>query len=118
MRIPLLLILIVTFMTAPTASAIEQDKALHYGVSLGVSTVATVALNHYNVNQSAYKGFGICMGVGLAKEIYDEIDYGGFDEKDLVADAAGCFTGSILGVTWIKLYSENDTTGFEINYKF
>jgi len=72
MRILIILILTVT---SPTASAIEQDKALHYGVSLGVSTVTTVALNHYNVNQVGYKGFGICMGVGLAKEIYDEIDY-------------------------------------------
>lgn len=59
--------LALSFLTSPTASAIEQDKALHYVVSLGVSTVTTAALNHYNVNQAGYKGFGICMGVGLAK---------------------------------------------------
>lgn len=57
------------------------------------------------------------MGTGLAKEAYDEFDYGGFDNKDLIADSIGCFIG-ITGIKYLQLYQEKDTTGIKFTTKF
>lgn len=40
------------------------------------------------------KAMTLCLAAGLAKELYDEYDYGGFDEKDLLADYVGCLIGT------------------------
>ena len=46
--------------------------------------------------RTVFYAAGISMLVGLGKELYDENDYGGFSEKDLVADALGAFSGALL----------------------
>lgn len=70
--------------------AIENDKILHAGVSTAIGAASYAYTEDYTTSMIS------CVAVGLAKEVYDEVDYGGFDEKDLMYDALGCATGIIL----------------------
>lgn len=48
---------------------------------------------------------GLIIGiiVGVVKELYDSRHKGEFDKKDLIADAAGSISGSVLGIVFILL---------------
>ena len=53
----------------------------------------------------------------MAKELYDEADYGGFSKEDLLADAVGCAIG-ISGMKIIQVYQDNDALGLGVSFKF
>jgi len=55
------------------SSAIEPDKKLHLGYSTAIGGVSTLIFE-----KKSYQ-FLACSSVGLAKELYDEYRYGGFD---------------------------------------
>ncbi|AUR92149.1 hypothetical protein NVP1170O_036 [Vibrio phage 1.170.O._10N.261.52.C3] len=92
------------------ASAVGQDKYLHFGVSTAIGGVVT-----YAYEGDWRVGFGSCMVVGVAKETYDYLDYGKFDTQDLAFDAVGCALGSWLGYETFKLTSDSDSV--MINYE-
>ncbi|MCY9861313.1 hypothetical protein OTK49_02130 [Vibrio coralliirubri] len=72
-----------------SASAMDNDKIMHLTAS---SAIGFAANGYFDNHQDALV---TCLSVGLAKEIYDEIDYGGFSGQDLVADAIGCGLGVV-----------------------
>lgn len=74
-----------------------RDKALHFGVS-GVLAGAGYAASSLFVEaplQRLAVGGAVALSAGLAKGVYDEIDYGGASYKDLVFDVAGVAVGVV-----------------------
>lgn len=83
------------------------DKIKHFGLSLGMGAVSSLAF------QSPRAGFIGCMSVGVAKEVYDARTPGHTaSAKDLVADAAGCAAGAYLGGLLIVPESKGVTVGY------
>ena len=79
-----------------------DDKQLHFaaGGFVGLAGYAT----HDILNPEARErdkwltGWLLGTSVGLAKEIFDEVRYGGFSYKDLIVTSAGSAVGSLIGV--------------------
>lgn len=69
----------------------EEDKQKHLAVSTSIATIT------YGVTESAWASLGACLGAGLAKELYDQQDYGTFSSKDMQANAIGCGIGMAAG---------------------
>lgn len=68
----------------------HKDKTYHAVAGAGVAAV----VRHQGGTWA--QGCGAAAAVGLAKEVYDEVDYGGFDPRDAMATAlAGCLTATI-----------------------
>ncbi len=67
----------------------QTDKQLHILASGWV-------VSELSDNLQEPQAFSWCMGIGVAKELYDEWNYGGFSPEDLVADAIGCGLGIVL----------------------
>ena len=65
------------------------DKFLHF-----VGGACVMAITH------SWIILGI---VSVGKEIYDEIVYGGFDKKDLLATVLGGVFGYLAGLCWALL---------------
>jgi putative lipoprotein len=83
------------------------DKVKHFGLSLGMGAVGTLAF------QSPRAGFVGCMSVGVAKEVYDARTPGRTASvKDLAADAAGCAAGAYLGGLMIVPDRKGVTVGY------
>lgn len=81
-----------------SASGAEEDKIKHFAISAGIGFTAT------GLYESNEKAMAACLSIGLAKEIYDHVDYGGFSGDDLVMDSLGCTLGVIT----------SEYTGFRI----
>ncbi len=107
-----LLALVVMGLTDAQASSWDEDKAKHAKVSFAMGSVAQMYTEDWKVSM------GACMAVGLAKEVYDEYSYGGFDGKDLLADAVGCSIGVIAGDTALKVWHEDDAVGIKYSWEF
>ena len=76
-----------------------EDKVLHFETCCLITMV--VALLNMNVlglgiAASAVSACLIAVVAGLLKEAYDYNTYGLFDNKDIVADALGAFTGLLI----------------------
>lgn len=112
-----ILIFILLFISSAFAYSeeIKEDKYMHLGVSFGIGTV----LNTYVVEDYKYAFTG-CLLVGLTKELYDEYDYGGFDNKDMVANAVGCGASVWLSeqynIDFLQIKTKNNWAGIEFNY--
>ncbi len=92
---------------------VDEDKKLHFKYSAGIGAASQL------VTGNTYTSLAVCGGVGLAKEIYDEIDYGGFSKNDMLANAIGCVVGvyGIKVVGWsLNLHSQSGTTYVSFNY--
>ena len=103
--------LIAMTLALPT-QAIEKDKQLHFGVSTVIGGIA------YYHTESAFKSMVGCTVVGVGKEVYDEISYGGFDEKDLLADVIGCGVGTFVSSEFVKFQATNEFFGVKFEGKF
>lgn len=70
---------------------IPSDKALHFIAGMLVVAVIATAI-------PCVAPFAIVFGIiaGIAKEVRDEIVYGGFDWKDLVATVVGSLVAQIF----------------------
>ena len=80
-----------------TAQTIQKDKQKHF--------VAGVVSGYVGSKLTKNKFLGALIGsliVGVGKEVYDEIKYKGYDNKDILATALGCFT---VGIT-IKIFDK------------
>jgi len=88
-----------------------QDKALHFGVSgvLAAGGYAGGALVLEERWQRASVGAGVALTAGVAKEVYDEFDYGGASYKDLVFDVAGTLVG-VTAAWLIDLALDDDVS--------
>lgn len=77
-----------------------QDKALHYGVSVGLAGAgyAGGALLFEAPEARWLTGAGVALGAGVAKELYDAGRGSFFSFKDLTWDVLGTATG--LGLSW------------------
>ena len=77
-----------------------DDKQLHMGATYVISSVTTayVFKKTQNKKKAMWIGFGVGMGVGIAKELYD-IEHGNCEAGDLLAD----FIGSSLGCLVITI---------------
>lgn len=75
-----------------------QDKALHYGVSVGLAGAgyAGGALLFEEPEARWLTGAGVALGAGLAKELYDAGRGSFFSYKDLTWDVLGTATGLVL----------------------
>lgn len=93
-------------------SALEKDKQLH----LGVSTVIGASVQY--VYEDTMTTMLICTGVGLGKELYDEVSYGGFDTEDLIYDVIGCGIGAVVGDYGVKMFKHQDAIGIGYEFKF
>ncbi|WP_455365859.1 DUF2279 domain-containing protein [Kaarinaea lacus] len=77
-----------------------KDKYTHFLLSTAISAaVAHAAKNNGNENcDAALIGFSVTLTLGAAKETYDKRKKGTFySYRDMVWDAAGSATGSLLG---------------------
>lgn len=72
------------------------DKKLHFiaGLCITCTSVLLYYLCYCTVN--LWVGLGCGMVAGVAKEIKDEITYGGFDKYDMYATWAGSLLGAGL----------------------
>ncbi|MFS1428063.1 hypothetical protein LMH73_013115 [Vibrio splendidus] len=101
--------------TPPALSAVD-DRILHTGASMIVGSGMMVATN------DRLTSYSMCAAVGIAKELYDEMDYGGASAKDLFFDALGCVIGvegsvMLFGVD-VKPTASSDGVGVNLNYSF
>lgn len=84
------------------SGSIDADKKLHYQVSAIIGSGLYFMHNAYDSNNDEdgnkviSAGFALtaCGATGLAKEFYDEYQSSGFDGKDMMANLAGCLTGT------------------------
>lgn len=67
-----------------------NDKVLHFLAGMTISLL--IGFLFWN----PVIGFTIASALGLAKEVKDEVTYGGFDAVDLLATAFGGFTGALI----------------------
>lgn len=77
-----------------------KDKYTHFLLSTAISAaIANAAKNNGNENcDAALIGFSVTLTLGAAKETYDKRKKGTFySYRDMVWDAAGSATGSLLG---------------------
>ena len=72
----------------------KNDKILHLiaGIVASVSTV----LMYYSITNDINILVGLVTGIliGIGKELYDEYDYGGFDQYDMFATWFGAIIGT------------------------
>ena len=97
----ILLILLSTNLNAQSLDLYTfNDKQLHMGATYVISsfTTAYVFKKTQNKKKAMWIGFGVGMGVGIAKELYD-IEHGNCEAGDLLAD----FIGSSLGCLVITI---------------
>ena len=77
------------------------DKKLHFIAGLCISVAAMLLYFYYSGTVNLRFGLGCGMVAGVAKEVKDEITYGGFDKYDMLATWAGSLLGA--GLIYILL---------------
>jgi uncharacterized protein YfiM (DUF2279 family) len=79
---------------------IPNDKVLHFGGSYTIASTTTQFAQWKGATpkQAFWIGFGISMGLGIAKEIYD-IEHGAPEWTDLAANFAGASIGAFTTIT-------------------
>lgn len=98
-----------------TVSLNVNAEMTDYEKHFAVSTVIGAGSNY--VLDDPMNSFLVCFGVGLGKEIYDEIDYGGFSEKDLFYDVLGCGLG-VFTIEGLDIKMSRDSAFFNYKYSF
>lgn len=91
--------------------ALEKDKQLHLGVSTAIGTYSQYHLEDWKTSML------VCSSVGAVKEVYDEIDYGGFDSVDMVYNVIGCGVGVFTG-NMLTVYKQDDNVTLSFEMKF
>jgi len=120
------LTIIALLITVSLQAQIDVDKKYHAGAGMVIGTWGTFAGNSLELTpeKSALFGIGSVAVAGIGKELWDEIEYGGFDIKDVGATMIGGVVG--VGLTYVglkifkkpaKVYADVSKRGFEIGYK-
>lgn len=74
----------------------DIDKQAHF--FSGYAIESTV----YDATDSRAASMSAACGAGVAKELYDQYDYGGFDEKDALATCLGSVFGGYLNIVILE----------------
>lgn len=101
-------------MNGQTIKGIGDDKIYHFaaGALFGGGVQAVVYSETGNVKKAFAWGLASSLTIGLAKEIVDEIQYGGFDSKDLLATFLGGVVITVpMNFSWKKHKRVNDWQG-------
>ena len=77
------------------------DKKLHFIAGVCITCVAVLLCYLCNGTTNLWLGIGCGMVAGVAKEIYDYLDYGLFDKQDMLYTWAGSILGA--GLVYIIL---------------
>ena len=108
-----IIVLITSIFISPNLHAIEDDKKLHLGTGTGIGFVSQSILD------DEFNSFLFCSSVGGAKELYDELDYGGADHKDFLFTMLGCAVGVMSNeAVGLKVVKTDDGGMFKIKIKF
>lgn len=78
---------------------IVADKVLHFETCCLITMVVSLLnmnLLGFDASVSAALACMISIIAGILKELYDKNTYGLFDNKDIVSDALGAFTGLLI----------------------
>ncbi|WP_257455202.1 hypothetical protein [Archangium lipolyticum] len=99
--------------TTPRDDWFGRDKALHYGVSVGLAGAgyAGGALLFEEPGARWLTGAGLALGAGLGKEVYDAWRGSVFSFKDLVWDVLGTATGLALSWAIDRLFFHHPPAG-------
>lgn len=68
-------------------TVMSPDVLNHFAFSASMSSVGTAATSDPAVSM------GVTFGIGLLKEVYDQMRGNGFQTRDLLADLAGTIAG-------------------------
>lgn len=90
----------------------RHEPTLHITLSSLMGTVS------YIFTEDVSDTLILCNGVGLIKEVYDEISYNGFNSEDLLFNALGCGIGVLVGSTVVSAFKQNDAFGFQYSIKW
>ncbi len=92
MKKPIIILLLLISVQGFTQDIREYDKQLHFAVGTLISTsVYFVVYYHTGSKFLAVSSAIVATAiVAIGKEIYDQIDYGGFDFKDIKATVYSC----------------------------
>lgn len=93
----ILLAFILLTASAFSQAGIEEDKLMHFSISFGIGAA-------FGMLYSPQKACAISLIPGLAKEIYDKLDYGLFSFEDIVADAIGGCIGAYVSNRFSRQY--------------
>lgn len=110
----ILLGFVISLLSEKAFAHIEEDKKLHLGLS------AALGFGTHMVTQDWVTSFGLCIAVGAAKELYDEIDYGHASGADFAYDVVGCAAGVSLNRSLgpkVTLFPTKDMDGATLNLK-
>lgn len=88
---------------------IPTDKKYHAGAGVIIGIWGTFAGNSIDLapEKSAIFGMGSVAVAGLGKELWDEIDYGGWDWKDFGATMIGGVVGTGLTYAGLKIFKKH-----------
>lgn len=76
-----------------------EDKVLHFETCCLITmVVALLNMNLLGLDAAASAALACMIAIiaGILKEAYDYNTYGLFDNKDIIADALGAFTGLLI----------------------
>lgn len=107
---PVLPVLLLALSVSPMARAqasndadpwFGQDKALHFGASLGLSLTGYGVASLFTDSTATRLGVGagVALGAGVAKELLDLAGFGHPSHRDLVWNVAGTAGGLLLA--WV-----------------
>lgn len=101
-------IIIAILITMPLIAQIPTDKKYHAGAGIVIGTWGTFAGNSLELKPEycAMVGLGSAAVAGLGKELWDEIDYGGWDWKDFGATMIGGAIGAGLTYSGLKIFKK------------
>ena len=111
------LIIAATLLSTFTFAQIEKDKQLHFAAGVISGYVGE------KVFDTPESPIISAFAVGLGKEIYDEINYGGFDDFDLFATTLGGIVIYLVNkpkknkLTNKILYAKTDYTFYDTYYE-
>ena len=111
------LIIAATLLSTFTFAQIQKDKQLHFAAGLISGYVGEKVFD--TLESPIISAFA----VGLGKEIYDEISYGGFDDFDLFATTLGGVVIYLVNKPKKKkltnkiLYAKTDYTFYDTYYE-
>ena len=111
------LIIAATLLSTFTFAQIEKDKQLHFAAGVISGYVGE------KVFDTPESPIISAFAVGLGKEIYDEINYGGFDDFDLFATTLGGVVIYLVNkpkknkLTNKILYAKTDYTFYDTYYE-
>ena len=96
----LLLIVLLTISLSSKAFISQTDKQLHMASSFVLTTTFKNIYKHngFTEKEATIYSIGSSLLVGLGKEIYDEISYGGFSTQDLGADLIGTILSEFANI--------------------